>query len=223
MSNRLLSSNGIRLPDDDRYVGPLNETELAELETGEARKRLEEDGYVLLRGLLPREEVLDMRERYLRRFPTDLVQDGDFRRGAFSGRLPEGMTKHGFSGHPAHDFVRDEAFQRFADQPALRDLSAALLGGPVERIKRTPLRHFMKGQKTASRAHIDGVYISGTPEEILTLWIPLGDCPVEVGGLVYLEESHREVSLANLPRDGLRRIGRTTAGRSRTISNGCPT
>ena len=198
MSDRLLSSNGIPLPDNDRYVGPLSEASLTELETGAARERLERDGYVLLRGLLPREQVLDMREEYLKLFPADFVQDGDFRAGLYSGHMPEGLPRHGVDGHPAHDFVRGETFQRFADQPILHELSEALLGGPAKRIQRTPLRHFYKDQKTASRAHIDGSYIAGTPENILTLWVPLGDCPADVGGLVYLEDSHRDVSLADL-------------------------
>jgi hypothetical protein len=97
-----------------------------------------------------------MREEYLKLFPADFVQDGDFRAGLYSGHMPEGLPRHGVVGHPAHDFVRSETFQRFADQPILHELSEALLDGPAKRIQRTPLRHFYKDQKTASRAHIDG-------------------------------------------------------------------
>ena len=200
MSDRLLSSNGIPLPDNDRYVGPLSDTSLGELETGAARERLERDGYVLLRGILPREHVLDIREEYLELFPAELVQDGDFRTGNYSGHLPDGLPKHGVAGHPAHEFVRSETFRRFADQPILRELSEDLLGGPVERIRRTPLRHFLKDQQIASRAHFDGTYIAGGPNDILTLWVPVGDCPIEVGGLVYLEDSHHGVSPQALSR-----------------------
>ncbi len=200
MSARILSSNGITLPDNDRYVGAMVNSTQRDLDTGVAQQRLDEHGYVLLRGLLPRERVLDVREAYLRQFPSGLVRDGDYRRGVYAGQAAD-MPKHGVNGHPAHEFVRSPTFQDFAETPAFRHIAESLLGGPVERVQRTPLRHFIKGQRVASRAHVDGSYIQGAPGDILTLWVPLGDCPVEAGGLVYLEESHHEVSLEAVSRE----------------------
>lgn len=177
MSARMLSSNGIALPDDARHVGRLTDSCADDLGTGRARQRLLEDGYVLLRDALPRARVLDIRQAYLSLFgQAGAVRD---------------LPAYGVARHPAHDFVRGTAFKRFAEEPVFRDIAQILLGGPVERINRTPLRHFLPGQKAASRAHIDGTYIAGTPQDIVTLWVPLGDCPVEAGGLIYLEGSHQ--------------------------------
>jgi ectoine hydroxylase-related dioxygenase (phytanoyl-CoA dioxygenase family) len=39
-------------------------------------------------------------------------------------------------------------------------------------------------------AHYDLVYLRGGTSRVVTTWIPLGDIPVEMGGLVYLEGSH---------------------------------
>ena len=197
----MLSSNGMTLPDNGTYVGKLTESTFADLGEDLTKRRFQEDGYVLFREVLPRELVLDVREAYLRLFPEDLVRDGDRRKGEFSGHMPEGLSHHGVAGHPAYDFVRSETFRSFADHPALRKIAERLLGGPVERVRRTPMRHFMKGQQIASRAHVDRTYIAGNDNEVLTLWIPLGDCPVEAGGLTYLEGSHRDVSLEDISRD----------------------
>jgi hypothetical protein len=201
MITKQLNSNGISLPYSEKYIGRLTDSDLADLKGDVARRRLAEDGYVLFRRALPRETVLDIREAYFKRFPADLVQNGDRRRGAFSGHMPPGLPKHGVAGHPAYDFVRGDIFNGFADHPTLRRIAEALLDGPVERIIRTPLRHFTKGQNVASRAHVDRTYIEGEPNDVLTLWVPLGDCPVEAGGLTYLEGSHYDVSLEEISRE----------------------
>ncbi len=195
MSVSMLTSNGVELPNDERYIGALIPSTIFDLQQGYAKRRYEEDGYLLIRGALPAKEILDLRENYLSLFPPDFVTGGDYRQGVFSGHFPEDLPPHGTRGHPAHDFVRSEPFRRFTDRATLSWIAQVLLGGPVERVRRTPLRHYIKGRVAASRAHMDSTYIPGRPEETVTLWIPLGDCPVEAGGLVYLEGSHRHVSI----------------------------
>ena len=98
-------------------------------------------------------------------------------------------------GHPAYDFVRSDTFRAFADQPALAQIAAIFFDAPAERIKRTPVRHFIPGRKFASRAHMDKTYIDGIAADVVTMWIPLGDCPVVSGGLLYLENSHQDAAL----------------------------
>ena len=44
-------------------VGWLRETSV-DTPVGEMRARFDEDGYVFIKGLIPREDVLDMREKY---------------------------------------------------------------------------------------------------------------------------------------------------------------
>src|SRR6185312_2942868 len=66
----------------------------------------------------------------------------------------------------------------------------------VASIRRTPLRHFVPGKQVASRAHIDGTYINGTPTDVVTIWTPLGDCALANGSLMYLEGSHADPDLS---------------------------
>jgi len=71
------------------------------------------------------------------------------------------------------------------------DLVAKLLDGPVLahrlRIGRITFPNNV-GQTTT--AHQDFHYISGT-SETFTIWTPLGDCPIELGGLAVLRGSQR--------------------------------
>lgn len=196
-----LVSNGLLLPDSADYVGPLRPSPLSALADGSACAQLAAQGYVYLRALLPREQVLAMRERYFARFPASFVQQGDRRRAAFSGQEPQGLPPHGTRGHPAYDFVRLPEFSEFAEDALLRGAAESALGGPAERLRRTPIRHFVPGRPASSRAHIDGTYVQADARDIVTLWVPLGDCPIENGGLVYLEDSHQEDSISQRTRE----------------------
>ena len=209
MASVTLASNGLLLPDSDAYVGPLRPSPLSALADGRARAQLAAHGYVYLRGLLPRAQVLAMRERYFARFPTSFVQQGDRRRAAFSGAEPQGLPPYGTHGHPAYDFVRLPEFCAFAEDPLLRGAAEATLGGPAERLRRTPIRHFLPGRPASSRAHIDGTYVQADAGDVVTLWVPLGDCPIASGGLAYLEDSHQQDTIAQSTRFEARTV-RTT-------------
>lgn len=201
MSQVTLVSNGLPLPHSSKYVAPLNASPLRALADGRVSAQLAAHGYVFLRGLLPRELVLAMRERYFQRFPVGFVQDGDHRRAAFAGQQAQALPAHGTRGHPAYEFVRHSEFIDFAEHPLLRGAAEAVLGGPAERLRRTPVRHFVAGHPASSRAHIDGTYVEAAASDLVTLWVPLGDCPIASGGLVYLEGSHQEQGITERLRD----------------------
>ena len=58
------------------------------------------------------------------------------------------------------------------------------------RLPRQIVRHFHKGPH-ASRAHTDFDYLDRGSDRVVTMWIPIGDCPMRTGGLAYLSGSHR--------------------------------
>lgn len=188
----MLTSNGSSIPYTSQYFGPLRETTPAAL--ADIRARYHDDGYVLLRGAVPAEKVWDVRAAYLGLFGPDMCKNGDTRRGEFAGAMPA-LPGHGVPGHPAHAFVRSEAFRAFTGLPVFRDIAEAIFDDEAEQIRRTPLRHFIPGRKGASRAHLDKTYIDGVAEDLITLWVPLGDCPVEAGALMYLDGSHKDAGL----------------------------
>lgn len=187
----VLSSNGVEIPVDGLFTGMRDSTELI-AEPDRLRSRFAEDGYVLIRGLLDRRRVLDLRADYFARFdPTFLAPGSTPEAGVFSGTVPASLPEYGTAGHPAYDLVRSDRFDDFSRTPELSQVAESLLGGPAELLPRRILRHFHRGSGKASRAHIDYDYMDRGSDQLVTAWIPLGDCPVECGGLIYLEGSQR--------------------------------
>ncbi len=187
---RSVSSNGVPIAFTDELFRPLPDS-TGLLGSPEAlRQRFREDGVLLLRGVLDRAAVLDLRAAYLSTIPDVMLKPGTTPvEGVFSGRVPPDLPPHGVEGHPAHTFVRTPVFERFVGRPDLAELAETLLGGPVTRLRRSILRHFHAGSHRASRAHTDYAYMDRGTEQVVTMWIPVGDCPLESGPLVYLEDS----------------------------------
>jgi len=55
--------------------------------------------------------------------------------------------------------------------------------------KRKIIRFTKPGDANSTGAHYDLTYLRAGTERVYTSWIPIGDIPVEMGGLVYLEGS----------------------------------
>jgi phytanoyl-CoA dioxygenase PhyH len=189
-----LSSNGVPIPFDDRHFAPMRDSTELRADPVALRARFQDDGYVLLRSVLDRHRVFDLRRDYFARFPPSLLAEGTPPEdGIFSGTLPAGLPGYGTLGHPAYDLVRSPAFDAFTNSAELKQIAEALLDGPgpAELVPRRIVRHFHRGAAVASRAHVDYDYMDNGSDQLVTAWIPLGDSPVESGGLIYLEGSHR--------------------------------
>jgi len=159
-----------------------------------AADRLATDGYLLLRGLLPAPAVLEVRAEVTRALaevgwlapgtdPVDAIPGPGFQ--------PEqaAITDEYFTGYEA--VQRLQAFHELAHDPALVTLAAALLGEDPARVLVHPRKIFRAsppGDALRTPAHQDHRLIQGTVD-VLTMWIPLGDCPVELGGLAVLTGS----------------------------------
>jgi CheY-like chemotaxis protein len=185
----VLTSNTAEILFTARYFARLFSTSAKS--PGETiRESFRRRGYILLRDALDRAAVLDLRAAYLGKFPDSLFKTGTNRvDGRFSGYYPLDLPRHGTPGHPAHAFVRGDQFRSFVATERLQGLAEILLGGSAVRLRRTPLRHFLGGSKVASRAHIDYSYLDAGSSEIVTFWIPIGECPLVAGGVIYLENS----------------------------------
>jgi hypothetical protein len=211
-----LASNGVELAFDARLFAPMRDsTDLLDAPAALAR-RFRDDGYVLLRGVLDRADVMALRADYFSRLdPVMLAPGTSPEEGIFSGELPSGLPEYGTPGHPAYELVRSAHFDRFTRDPRLLRVAESVLSGPAELVPRRILRHFTRAQARASRAHVDFDYMGHGSDEAVTAWMPIGDCPIECGGLVYLAGSHH-ATRAEL--DGLR-VHTDRPGDSRPISN----
>ena len=187
-----VTSNGVEVPFDAEHFAPLRESSDLVDEPAALRERYLADGYLYLPGYLDPSEVRSMRDEYFSLFDPAYLKAGTrVEDGIFSGKRPGDLPAHGVAGHPAHTYARSAAFERFVSQPALSRLAESVLGGEAWRLPRSIVRHFDRSTPRASRAHVDHTYLDEGTERLVTMWVPLGDCPLPTGGLVYLESSHQ--------------------------------
>jgi len=184
----VLVSNGYPLVTSPDQLGRLTPCS-AQTPIDQLREQLKADGYIWLRGFFPREEVIALRRRFFERMkPTGIVAEGiDSQEGIFSGRRdPTGQTTKILT-----EFVRTAAYESFCFQPRLWQFYEELLGGDVYLHKRKIVRQTYPHDPKTTDAHYDLIYLRGGTDTVLSSWIPLGDIPLEMGGLTYLEGSDK--------------------------------
>jgi ectoine hydroxylase-related dioxygenase (phytanoyl-CoA dioxygenase family) len=138
--------------------------------------------------LLARDEVLEFRGYVFAAFAdAGIVAPGSDPR---LGLAAEGTAPRDLVNRRLMELVRSAAYESFCVQPKLWRFMDGFLGGLSYLHKRKLLRHTMPGSDTVTPAHYDLVYLRGGTDRIVTAWIPIGDTPVEMGGLVYLQGSH---------------------------------
>lgn len=150
------------------------------------RARLDEDGYLFIRGLHDRSLVLDARRQMLTKLaaagaldPTAPLMEGRIaagNRGGFHGGLNE------LTACPAYqELIRGKRCLRFFD---------FLRGGPTMTYDYQWLRVIGKGDCTG--AHLDVIYMGRGTHNLLTMWTPLGDITYDQGPLALCAGSHRD-------------------------------
>lgn len=179
-----LESNGYTLSDAPNRLGRLISTDprrpLAEL-----REQYQAQGYLWLKGLLDRAEVLAFRRRYFAAF-GELIADGtDALEGIYSGvEIATGQQNKLLS-----EIVRWAAYEAFCLSAPIWQFYERFFEGAPYLHKRKLIRHMLPEDPHCTGAHYDLIYLRGGTDRICTSWIPIGDIPVEMGGLVYLEGS----------------------------------
>src|SRR5579859_3677761 len=191
-----LSCGGNPLELDEFSLGPLRSSSGFVDDVEALHQRMEEDGYLYLPGYLNREEVLAARKSLL----DHLMKEGALDPGH---PVEEGVVKHGtqFAFRPdlAH---QNPDLQRLLYGERMINFYNLFLGGPVRHYDFTWLRALTPDSRGA-HPHCDIVYMGRGTRRLFTAWTPLGDIPLEMGGLIILEKSHLnpKVSLKYLERD----------------------
>jgi hypothetical protein len=217
-------SPGPEHPSGDKLFvndGPLAAGEYGELRPttldtpiDEARRRYTEDGYLFVKGLLPREDVLKAREEYFKLLaPSGVLKPGtrpvdgifddtkdklDFpgigagfadSNGRPTGPHPEVATLFVDLALRAH--TEDWYKEDFCKHPALREYVAKLTGWGDDTmgIRRTLLRNNTPGNK-AIGVHYDQIFLRHGEDTAVTAWVPVGDISRQGGGLIYVEKGH---------------------------------
>ncbi|MBI2941167.1 MAG: phytanoyl-CoA dioxygenase family protein [Chloroflexi bacterium] len=158
----------------------------------ELRARLGEEGYLFFRGLVPQDDVLQVRRAILEccREAGWLIEGSDL----LEGRADVAKTCVDLD--PAYVQVyqrvlRLEVFHTLAHHPAVLGVISAVLGEPaVPHPLKIARLMFPQNVAYTTPAHQDFVFIQGTPETY-TCWMPLGNCPPALGGLKVNPATHR--------------------------------
>ena len=166
------------------------------------RKRLRDDGYLFLRAVLPKEDVLDLRRQVL----EICAQVGWLRPGA---NVLDGLADRDpiYEGDDEYidAYARIQALEDFHrlkfDENIIR-IMENLFQEPVIPLPKTIGRiAFPRDNERGTRPHQDWIFVGGSMETI-SCWAPLGDVPLEVGGLKILAGSHKAGFLEPRVADG---------------------
>jgi ectoine hydroxylase-related dioxygenase (phytanoyl-CoA dioxygenase family) len=158
------------------------------------RDAMNETGYLFFRGLLPAEDVLAVRHEVLQLCseagwldPSRAIDEGIAAPG--QEPLKEGMPEYM---EVYRKVLKLPSFHDFPTHPLLMNIARQLIDGEVlvhpRRIGRITFPHF---ESAATPPHQDHFYIRGAVETY-SCWIPLGDCPMELGGLAVEPGSHQQ-------------------------------
>lgn len=153
--------------------------------------RIKEDGYLLLSGLLDRNEVLAARQPIVQA----LADEGQLEPGF---PVEQAVARKGTEQYFRPDMAAQNAALKhllYAPEGRMMRFFERFLAGPVRHFDFTWLRCVAPGKGTPP--HCDIVYMGrGTPR-LYTAWTPLGDVDLDMGGVMVLEGSHRNERLRN--------------------------
>ncbi len=159
----------------------------------ELRRRMERDGYLFIKDLVPAPVLEALRLQMLGIAHEDgWIQEGPPLEDALA-------DLRGFSLEPEpaymdvyHRMYLLPQFHILQHHPRLIDFFSRLLDGPVLPHPRLIGRViFPQKEAFTSPAHQDFIPIQGTPDTY-TAWIPLSALPPEMGGLEVAQGSHRQ-------------------------------
>ena len=152
------------------------------------REPIAREGYLFFRGLGPKDKIAVARRDVL-----GLCRDAGWcdAEGKWSGAGP--FTE----GDPQYmavykNVIELRSFLAVPEDAWLVDLMGKIVAGPalLHRLRIGRITFPNNVQQTTA-AHQDHWYIRGTPATY-TIWLPLGDCPLPLGGLAILPRSQQE-------------------------------
>ena len=147
----------------------------------ELARRLEEDGYLYIPGFFDRDLIMSARTSVCERLAAEGLLDPAH--PTFEGVAHPDKTSN-YNREPARN---NPAIERVVYGPELLGFYQNLFGEPVRHFTYTWFRALSRGQ--GSTPHCDLVYMGRGTHQLLTCWIPYGDTPLDMGGVMLLEGS----------------------------------
>ena len=177
---------GVEIPAP--LIGELRESSDCRSSPDALRERLSEEGYVLLRSVVPSDHVLAAREEIL----MSLAGVDEIACPAIEG-IVTGRSRRLEVARALGLFWKSvsegDALRRVTHSPAVRHLMATLFGEPVVGHDLVYLRAAAPGQ--ALDVHYDYPFFTRETDRVLSVWLPLGDVLVTDGPLLIIEGSNQ--------------------------------
>ena len=184
-----LTSNRLEIDTAPDKFGFLESSAHLSQNAAALNQRMASEGYLYLPGLLHREDVLSARRVAAERLAEQKLLD----------------AKHDVLDCIAHEGANVAFMPELAKDnvPLMQTLYAGplmqffetLIGGPALHYDYTWFRAVAPGKGTLP--HMDIVYMGRGTQRLYTAWTPIGDIPIETGGLLILEHSHLHDRLNN--------------------------
>jgi len=181
----LLTSGGIDLdPNPDRF-GYLRESNDLLDDTDGLRLRMERDGYLYLPGFLDRASVITARHAICQELADEGMLDPEqpvelaIAKTDVNMSFRPDIANGDKSGKLIREVIYGERIMRFFTE---------FLGGEATHYDFTWMRTIPPGK--GSPAHCDVIFMGRGTKNLYTAWVPFGDIPINVGGLLLIEGSH---------------------------------
>ncbi|KAH8809350.1 hypothetical protein F5884DRAFT_858851 [Xylogone sp. PMI_703] len=167
------------------------------------REFYDKNGYIWVKNLLPAEDVWKCREAYFDYLSdTGLLKEGtsprdgiycggDWRMWIAPGKLRRkfGLIQDTKYTQKMVDAHSAPWYRKFCEHPEMKVFIERFSGWKSATVlERSLLRPNIPGGEI-TQVHYDQIFLRAGPPTSLTAWVPIGDCPMEGGGLLYLENS----------------------------------
>jgi ectoine hydroxylase-related dioxygenase (phytanoyl-CoA dioxygenase family) len=181
-----LTSNGYIVENTPDKLGWLTPTDPA-TPMRILREQYDAQGYLWLKGILNRDAVLAFRRFYFSAYlETGMIAPGtDPVDGIYSG----GEVDQQAVRKVLFDFVKCPEFENFCRMEPIVEFYREFFQNDIYLHKRKIIRHKQPGHWRCTGGHYDLIYLRAGTDRLASSWIPIGDIPVEMGGLIYLEGS----------------------------------
>ncbi len=158
----------------------------------ELRRRIADEGYLFFRGLMDVDKMLSLRRDML-----SVLREGGWL--VDGTQLMDGIadvsrccTEPDIEYATLyHEVYKLQSFHRAGHWPQVLEMMEKVIGEPIISHPRKIARMwFPKYTDHTTPIHQDFVHFQGTYQSY-TCWAPVGDCPIELGGLAVLPGSHK--------------------------------
>jgi hypothetical protein len=180
-----LTANGFIIDQRPEAFGELHDSTADAGDPASLQRRLAEDGYLFLRGVVNKDLLASIRALIV----------GELRRRAYLSSSPDpgeelralpDVNVYGvlpqLNGH--------ESVRQITELRSLMRITSDLFAEQAKALNLVRVR--AAGPGRGELPHCDWVYMSRGTDRLLTTWMPVADVPIERGPLMILERSHRE-------------------------------